>query len=65
MVFTGDGEKYRNKVIKDYINVSVVVDIELGIQQNKIYKEGYWITTVSLSYVWAFRNERLFFYPKS
>ena len=30
MVFTGDGEKYRNKVIKDYINVSVVVDIECG-----------------------------------
>ena len=30
MVFTGDSEKYRNKVIKDYINVSVVVDIECG-----------------------------------
>ncbi|EGT3844960.1 hypothetical protein DBN17_10480 [Clostridioides difficile] len=30
MVFTGDGEKCRNKVIKDYINVSVVVDIECG-----------------------------------
>ncbi len=28
MAFTGDGEKCRNKVIKDYINVSVVVDIE-------------------------------------
>ena len=30
IVFTGDGEKCRNKVIKDYINVSVVVDIECG-----------------------------------
>lgn len=30
MVFTGNGEKYRNKVIKDYINVSVVVDTECG-----------------------------------
>ena len=26
-MFTGDGEKYRNKVIKDYINVSVVVEM--------------------------------------
>lgn len=30
MVFTGEGEKCRNKVIKDYINVSVVADIECG-----------------------------------
>ena len=30
MVFTGEGKKCRNKVIKDYINVSVVVDIECG-----------------------------------
>ena len=30
IVFTGDGEKFRNKEIKNYIKVSVVVDIECG-----------------------------------
>lgn len=30
IVFTGEGDKIRNKVIKNYINVSVVVDIECG-----------------------------------
>ena len=30
IVFTDEGEKMRNKEIKDYINVSVVVDIEWG-----------------------------------
>lgn len=30
IVFTDKGEKMRNKEIKDYINVSVVVDIEWG-----------------------------------
>ena len=30
IVFTGEGDKFRNKVIKDYINVSVVIDIECG-----------------------------------
>lgn len=30
IVFTNEGEKMRNKEIKDYINVSVVVDIECG-----------------------------------
>lgn len=30
MVFINDGEKLRNKEIKNYINVSVVVDIECG-----------------------------------
>ncbi len=29
-VFTGEGDKIRNKEIKDYINVSVVIDIECG-----------------------------------
>ena len=28
IVFTDEGEKMRNKEIKDYINMSVVVDIE-------------------------------------
>lgn len=28
IVFTDESEKMRNKEIKDYINVSVVVDIE-------------------------------------
>lgn len=30
IVFTGEGDKIRNKEIKDYINVSVVIDIECG-----------------------------------
>lgn len=30
IVFTDEGEKMRNKEIKDYINVAVVVDIEWG-----------------------------------
>lgn len=30
IVFTGEGDKIRNKEIKNYINVSVVVDIECG-----------------------------------
>lgn len=30
IVFTGEGDKIRNKVIKDYINVSVVIDMECG-----------------------------------
>lgn len=29
-VFTGDGEKCRNKYIKDYVTVSVVVDMGCG-----------------------------------
>lgn len=29
-VFTGDGEKCRNKHIKDYVTVSVVVDMGCG-----------------------------------
>lgn len=33
-VFTDEGEKMRNKEIKDYINVSVVVDIEWGDTRN-------------------------------
>ena len=30
IVFTSEGDKIRNKEIKNYINVSVVVDIECG-----------------------------------
>ena len=30
IVFTDEGEKMRNREINDYINVSVVVDIEWG-----------------------------------
>ena len=30
IVFTSEGDKIRNKEIKKYINVSVVVDIECG-----------------------------------
>ena len=30
IVFTSEGNKIRNKEIKNYINVSVVVDIECG-----------------------------------
>ena len=30
IVFTGQGDKIRNKEIKDYINVSVMIDIEWG-----------------------------------
>ena len=30
IAFTDKGEKMRNKKIKDYINVSVLVDIEWG-----------------------------------
>ena len=30
IVFTSEGDKTRNKEIKNYINVSVVVDIECG-----------------------------------
>lgn len=29
-IFTGEGDKISNKVIKGYINVSVVIDIECG-----------------------------------
>ena len=29
-VFTGEGDKIRNKEIKDYISVSVVIDMEWG-----------------------------------
>lgn len=35
IVFTGEGDKIRNKVIKDYINVSVVIDIECGDTRNE------------------------------
>lgn len=35
IVFTDEGEKMRNKEIKDYINVSVVVDIEWGDTRNE------------------------------
>ena len=31
IVFTSEGDKIRNKEIKNYINVSVVVDIELSL----------------------------------
>ncbi len=34
IVFTGGGDKIRNKEIKNYINVSVVVDIECGNTNN-------------------------------
>ena len=34
MVFTSEGDKIRNKEIKNYINVSVVVDIECGTTNN-------------------------------
>lgn len=34
IVFTDEGDKMRNKEIKDYINVSVVVDIEWGDTRN-------------------------------
>ena len=34
IVFTSDGDKMRNKEIKSYINVSVVVDIECGNTNN-------------------------------
>ena len=34
IVFTGEGDKIRNKEIKNYINVSVVVDIECGNTNN-------------------------------
>lgn len=30
IVFTSEGDKIRNKEIKNYINVSIVVDIECG-----------------------------------
>ena len=34
IVFTSEGDKIRNKEIKNYINVSVVVDIECGNTNN-------------------------------
>ncbi|MET3752556.1 hypothetical protein ABID24_003830 [Blautia caecimuris] len=34
IVFTSEGDKIRNKEIKNYINVSVVVDIECGNTKN-------------------------------
>ena len=34
IVFTSEGDKIRNKEIKNYINVSVVVDIESGNTNN-------------------------------
>ncbi len=36
-MFTDEGEKMRNKEIKDYINVSVVVDIEWGDTRKRLY----------------------------
>lgn len=30
VVFTGEGEKIRNKEIRDYFNVSVVIDLDCG-----------------------------------
>lgn len=35
IVFTGDGDKIRNKEIRDYINVSVVIDLVSGNTTNK------------------------------
>ena len=35
VVFTDEGEKMRDKEIKDYINVSVVVDIEWRDRKNE------------------------------
>lgn len=37
IVFTNEGEKMRNKEIKDYINVSVVVDIEWGDTREELF----------------------------
>lgn len=37
IVFTDEGEKMRNKEIKDYINVSVVVDIEWGDTREELF----------------------------
>lgn len=34
MVFTSDGDKIRNKDIRDHINVLVVIDIECGDTRN-------------------------------
>lgn len=34
IAFTSEGDKIRNKEIKNYINVSVVVDIECGNTNN-------------------------------
>lgn len=30
VAFTDNGEKYRNKVLKKYVNVSAVVDLSCG-----------------------------------
>ncbi len=30
VVFDGEGDKFRNKRIEDYITVSVVIDMECG-----------------------------------
>lgn len=37
IVFTDEGEKMRNKEIKDYINVSAVVDIECGDARGELF----------------------------
>ncbi|GET14717.1 hypothetical protein SN4111_09790 [Ligilactobacillus agilis] len=34
IVFTSEGDKIRNKEMKNYINVSIVVDIERGNTDN-------------------------------
>lgn len=36
-MFTDEGGKMRNKEIKDYINVSVVVDIEWGDTREELF----------------------------
>ena len=52
IVFTSEGDKIRNKEIKNYINVSVVVDIECGNANN-------WISVIALIY-W---NKNCIFLP--
>lgn len=37
IVFIDEGEKMRNKEIKDYINVLVVVDIEWGDTREELF----------------------------
>lgn len=37
IVFTDEGEKMKNKEIKDYIDVLVVVDIEWGDTRERLY----------------------------
>ena len=39
-VFTSDGEKSRNKVLKNYITVKVVIDIETRNTRNAFEEMG-------------------------